>query len=832
MAIDSEEKLNKWLKESKLLPLLNKVQSKLDFELTPSLSLFGIISVSFGEIGTNPDEWRDELKEKITHDFLEKIGISLEEYSNLLIKEVKELASTFKKDIADTLNQYKKEFEEIVRLIKENPVLTLDEFRRREIQKEYKFVGRNEELKELHDFLKNPNEKIKVIFGEGGAGKTRLSIKFAEEIKNLKDWDVYFINRYKDFYPINIYKNTLLILDEAIKHKDRNKLYDFILNASPEGYLIKLLLIIRPIFIDSIKSELVEMSISFNSSIVAKGDIFQFLNENYKQIEEDKIIKIEQECGNSFVWASFLAEYFLEKGKIGKLEEVLDNRVTKYMKDIEHRIKKDISDIKNIFYLISLVTPIDWGEDKKYFKEELSQTNYEILDSIINVAEFSQSDLLFFFNNRYEIKPDLIVEYLILKSIKDKVFDKWANKFSSYMPFRISYNVFLTKLIEEKTLGKTQKFLEDVWDSLNKEEYNTPEYFLAIILYTGTFRHGSFCDISRANLKKWKQNYKKITDKYPEKEVRESFTMSLVNAGNIYGEKGDTPKVEVCLEELRTLHKEHPEKKVKESFAMSLVNAGSFYGKNDDTPKVERCLEELRTLHGEHPEKEVREKLASGLVNAGHFYGKKDDTPNMERCLEELRALHREYPEKEVRKIFVKVLVYVGSIYGEKDDTPKVEVCLEELRALHREYPEKEIRKILARVLVYAGNFYGKKGDLLKVQGCLEELRTLHKEHPEKEARKEFARVLYCAGVHYAEEGHTPNMERCLEELRTLHGEYPEKEARKELASALLYAGVHYAEKDDLSKVKEFLSELEKLYNQYKDEELKEIIEKAKEIIY
>ena len=50
------------------------------------------------------------------------------------------------------------------------------------------FIGRKQELRQLHDWLDSPPDRsIQLIYGKGGVGKTRLAFHFAEEIPE-KDW--------------------------------------------------------------------------------------------------------------------------------------------------------------------------------------------------------------------------------------------------------------------------------------------------------------------------------------------------------------------------------------------------------------------------------------------------------------------------------------------------------------------------------------------------------------------------------------------------------------------------------------------------------------------
>jgi ATP-dependent Clp protease ATP-binding subunit ClpA len=64
-----------------------------------------------------------------------------------------------------------------------------------------RFIGRGHQLNLLQDFLKNSDKKIAVITGDGGIGKTTLSLEFSKKVQNdetSEQWNVLFIPPFKE----------------------------------------------------------------------------------------------------------------------------------------------------------------------------------------------------------------------------------------------------------------------------------------------------------------------------------------------------------------------------------------------------------------------------------------------------------------------------------------------------------------------------------------------------------------------------------------------------------------------------------------------------------
>jgi len=681
------EKIKNWLQKQKY---------DIDIEINPAITLFGILTFSFAKakVDPNPDKWSEE-ERKIIADTLDKeLKISLAEFSKCLKEEIEEKK---KEELDSILNQ-------IAELITEKPLIPLREFEERpEIKPllEYKkFIGRQEELKELHTFLADDSKKIMVVSGEGGTGKTRLAIEFARQTED-KNWSVYFIHPVKLFKCFGVIPSSgkiLLILDDASRYIYRDKLIDCVLNP-PVDSDIKLLLIARTIFKDRIESNLREKGVSVEAYEIKKGDIISFLEENLG-IEENTAVEIERECRDSFIWAAFFAEFYREEGRVDEIREVLINRTEKYIQDLKLRAEgMAIEDVKKILSLLSLVTPVKWKEDKKYFKEifeeSLPEYEYEHLRRIIGLA--GETNILLMSDDEYAIKPDPVADFLRTEFMGEKRFNRVVKSLLPCMPLRISYNIHvISSRFKAEKIEEVHRALGEIWVELNRINGRTPEYFSALVFFTGDLESLFFadkeklavfifdivCDIEKANVSQWIRCYKDIHRTHPEKEVREELAKGLSNVARHYGGKDKFEKMEKCIKELRELHNAHPDKEVRERLAKGLGNAANYYGRADEFESMENWTKELRELHNAHPDKEVRELLAKSLFNAMEHYRIAGVFEKMGGYIKELRELHNRHPDNEVRQVLSIGLVTAMNHYKRADDSERGIGCLIQLTKL------------------------------------------------------------------------------------------------------------------------------------------------------
>lgn len=664
--------IKKWLQKRKY------EEYGIKTDINPAITFFGIITFSMARIKVdpNPDKWSEKEKQIIADILETELKISLDRFNKCLKEEISKIK---KEQLGLILNQ-------IADKLTEKSLISLEEFEKRtEIKKllEYKkYIGKEEELKELSFFLQD-DEKTMFVTGEGGSGKTRLAIEFARWAKN-KNWQVYFVNPNKSFKYLGINSNgrrILLILDDASRYIERDKIIDFVLNP-PLDIDLKLLLLDRPIFKDRIKNKLREVAELGEPYQIKKSDIIPFLRE-YFEIKIEEAIEIEEKCKNSFVWAAFFAEDYKSSGKIRELKDILVSRTEKYIKDVVVRTRLELEDVRKIIFLISLVTPIFWLKDKKYFKEILFQHDYENFEKIIGVAE-EQIDILTISNAECSIKPDPVADFIRSEFIKEERFYSILKKFLPCMPLRISYNIDVILDYTEE-IEEIVNLLNEIWKELNVINGRSPEYFSALIFFTDMILEFPYFDINKARINKWILCYKEIDKIYPEKKVRWMLVAALGNAVNACIKANNLKKMGDCIKELRQLHEEFPEKEVWSELAAALVNAVNADTKANDLKKIEDHLEELGYLYKKHPEKEIRWMLAATLVNIGNAYVKANDL----KKIEDIKIIEDIYG-KFSKNIF-------GNIKGEKI-----------LRELVDSIKGTVKKQITLKLSTYKNNFTGK----------------------------------------------------------------------------------------------------------------------------
>lgn len=796
-----------------------KVNLEPKVSIKPSITLFGILAFELLEIepkdaieleAIDPDNWSPEIKCKI-NEYLQKIlEISLEEYSSQLKQELKTTEANVIKSI----------LEGIAKSIKESSLLTLEEFESRTenrdvcSQRYSCFVGRKDDLNKLKDFLTISSDKILVLTGPGAIGKTRLSIEFARLVKReMEDWDVYFIHHENNFNRFHARKYTLLILDETSRYPEieRSKLIDFVLHPPKESSYMKLILIARPIFKDSIESDLRERYASFTDLHLEKGNIAEFLQQNL-YVNENIALKIEKLADNSFLNAIFYNEYFKEKGKINESKNILAHRVAKYAKDICNRSSYRIEEVRLALSRISLITPISWSEDKEFLK--MYKKDLDVIEEIIRLSDSKNLDLLFYSHNpatknsniEYDFRYDPIADFLRAEYIEKDESADWIQRHIFYFPYRMAYNLFLIQRYYPNYSQKVSQNISDIWVNINSSKGNNLEYFEAFLFFTSKFLQSNSQLLEELNLKNFIDSYNFVSSSQCEHEVSSYFTKTLANLVALCGRAGRFEDVNNCLKEIRELYIRDPEN-VAEKLASGLINAIDSYGGVGRLKDVSACLKEMGELYEKHPN-DVAEKLARGLTNAIDSYGSAGQFEDVDDCLKQMRIIYTKCPNnvaKESVRCFKNAIYYYGNA-GQFED---VDNCLKQMREIYTKHPN-DVAKDFAGGLTNAILSYSNASRFKDISDCTKEMRMLYAKY-QKSVAEELADCLINAIVSYGNAGQFNDVSNCLKDIREVYMIYPKNLAEK-LANGLTNAISCYGSAGLFDDVSDCLNEIEILY--------------------
>jgi hypothetical protein len=265
------------------------------------------------------------------------------------------------------------------------------------------------------EFLES-QEKILMVYGQGGIGKTRILIEFAR-IAERQKWTQIFIRVEEEAFDEHLVEllpdeRYIIFLDNAHRYDNFEKLLEFIVSEKPEK--VKLVFSTRPVFHNNFKNEILirQFPPDFREIEIPKLE-----NANILQLlEELRIVGDEKEIicriSEGFPLITILAVQFMREG--GSLKEI------SYSKAIQSFFGKYIDELRknkgphyvDLLKYLAFLIPMPM-KNKKIHSQ---------LGELLNVSEIKEQmmiqDLLKerFIERRagkLKIVPELMGEYLI-----------------------------------------------------------------------------------------------------------------------------------------------------------------------------------------------------------------------------------------------------------------------------------------------------------------------------------------------------------------------------------------------------------------------------------
>lgn len=350
----------------------------------------------------------------------------------------------------------------------------------------WNFFGRKNELQALVSFVRSGSERVIILNGRGGVGKSRLLKELATELES--DTKVLFMTQRSDPSPEDLEllpQTGLLVIDDAHEYGDLQSLLAGIAVSRPR---LKLLLSTRPYGVTLLEEQLIQAGLSFkHDDTVQLGDMaladaehlaLEILKGN-KGDEQyaHRIAEITLDCPlATVIGARLVADGEIRPEILTNSEDFRIHLLRSFRDIITGKIGgfKDADAVKDLLDLIAIVQPVDTSDAN--FEEVASKILARPYDKIVrDMRALEDAGVLLRRKNRLRIAPDLLADFIRA----DAAYDQKSKQPTGYVDrvFKVVQNDLATNLLANLSQldwrlsadGTQAALLSTIWDDLEKQ---------------------------------------------------------------------------------------------------------------------------------------------------------------------------------------------------------------------------------------------------------------------------------------------------------------------------------------------------------------------------
>jgi hypothetical protein len=407
-----------------------------------------------------------------------------------------------------------------------------------------------------------------------------------------------------------------------------------------------------------------------------------------------------------------LAEYCqqrYENVNLDTIEDIMDWKVAKYTQDIEERTGYNIADIILAIEILSLFTPLNWENMKDKFKV-ITERQTGVLQNILLEARYEQWDLILHLeDSKYAIKPDVLAEFIRIRSLRKDNIRALINLLIADTPFTITHNI--ANLLQYSEIRQTaREVLEKIWITLNTVPSGSPEYFSAIRFFINSkVDTGIEFDLLKSDVDCWNNSFDKIYANVPGNETVEDFGSLMANGiprlNEVHRYESSLKIIEI-LKERCTVYNQF-----ERSFANALQNMTHDFGGGHLEDK-KSFIDTLRNIFSHSHNDGDRTSLMGALGNT--MYDLREDLDCALNYLDEVRNLYRDedeiFPEHFPQRTAVFVAINNASvIFSDSNRIVDLERNLVD-KKWHK-IPYLDVRNIISELLYYGIVYYDRIED-------------------------------------------------------------------------------------------------------------------------
>ena len=590
------------------------------------------------------------------------------------------------------------------------------------------FTGRNEELKQLTDFLGDPNVPFRwwAVTGPGGSGKSRLVYEFKEN-HLPQGWTAQYINRgdYTNLSSLTegITQKKLLIADYVQEHAKELGAWMEQLNETDHDLLVRVLLVEREAddnqdttawtkqlykkthskqkLISSCYQEdfLKLQPLGDGELLKIIEDYARAINENYarainkkaltdseKRMLIDKLKSVDPDLYRP-LYAMFLTDAYAsgKEPERWNPEDILNYVTEREQKRLEFNIEQVLgwSD-ENLYaaclHLLSMATVLQDASLSEL--QKLCPDSWKIIeqkaDRFVSPVDMLERVGLAVKGQVPALRPDLIGEFYVytwLLERRTKAPDKAEKFLFAAWQKPASTAVFFDRLFKDYNYLLNES--TENWKLILPNAIPLSEdiaMFYAVTLVSSIY----YCKIVN-ECERQVIMQETIAQKHPKNLlIAIAFAQGLVNLSNKQDEQGAKETV-ARLESLKSEHKDAPE--IAIAFAKGLVNLSC----EQDEQGAQQTVVRLESLAKEHKDvPEIAIEFAKGLFNLSY----EQDEQGAKKTVDRLESLAKEHKDVPEIAIAFAMGLFNLSLKQDEQDVKETVDRLESLANEHKDVPE------------------------------------------------------------------------------------------------------------------------------------------------
>ncbi|MXX25387.1 MAG: hypothetical protein F4Z82_08100 [Caldilineaceae bacterium SB0668_bin_21] len=294
----------------------------------------------------------------------------------------------------------------------------------------WELVGRSDHLRQAHEFVESQEQKVAILTGRGGIGKSKILHALAESFDNEhKGTALWFAAEGvpltpdgADYLPFN---PCVIVVDDAHRREDLPTLLDL---TRQRPHMIKLVLSCRPQAIDYLKSQLTQSGFDVHERVVLP---------DVKELSREEVIELgRQALGPEFIgfaeklaaatWdcplvtvvgGQLLAKRAIEPELLERDEEFRDTVLIRFrdilVGELGDRIDPGLC--RALLDLISAIQPVRLDDNRRLDCEaEFLRIDRPTLLLSLDILE--EAGVLLRRGNTLRIVPDVLADHILYKA--------------------------------------------------------------------------------------------------------------------------------------------------------------------------------------------------------------------------------------------------------------------------------------------------------------------------------------------------------------------------------------------------------------------------------